>query len=251
VGPASPLHDGRVYNRYLRKGNAATNPNVNKFKMATIARPNNPAAEIVGAFYRLHTTRSMTENNTLNLCNTLGDATQQLGCLVIASPCSMAYAGNEADNVFTANAAGSGDDGHNAALDLNGLEPSDSCVRKLILPGSGAPYPLARKLYVNSMDGFETLSTTSLASPHSELELAKCFSQDGLVHTIVKNAGFVTLGDVTGQPGACSNDASLFCEKQCPAGVGDPCANNPSGIVSGTSPVDLAANWTPNAGSCP
>jgi len=282
--------DGRVYNRILRKG--GTGPD--KGTLPTVVR-NTQQVDVVNAFYRIHTTRSMAAAPSFkNVCRGEADATSQLGCLVVSSQCSLSFAGNSAASVAAPNTnlvgstcntsadCGVGgtceakctttgaactvdaDCGTGAgincgictyapenpgALEVAALEPSDLCVRKL-LPGSiGTPYPIARKLFVNTLDGFEALSAQSLASPHSELGLAQCFSTDSIVHPIVRTVGFITLGDVTAQPGTCSNAASLFCEPTCSSD----CTNHAaSGVTTRTTPVDLSAGWVPDdTNSCP
>jgi hypothetical protein len=134
----------------------------------------------------------------------------------------------------------------NGALEVNALEPSDVCVRKLLPGSTGTAYPLARKLYLNSLEGFASLTTQTLASPHSELELAQCFSNDSIVHPIIRDVGFITIGNISAQPGGCANDASLFCEATCASS----CADNGT-ITTNTAPVDLAPGYVVSAGSCP
>jgi hypothetical protein len=232
--------DGRVYNLYLRRGLTA---GVDAMKIATIPRPN-PAggaavnAEIVGAFYRIHTTRTATTTPTSGTCNSFDNATQQIGCLVAASPCSIGFAGNEAADVAGVD-----------AMKVQALEPTDVCVRKLV-DGSGTPYPLSRKLYLNSLDGFDTLAAGTFTAGNDEEALTACFANNATIHTIVKNRGFITIGDVTGQTGSCSNAASVFCEPTCGASN---CANNTGSVVpTYTTPQDLSAGWAVDVGNtCP
>jgi hypothetical protein len=204
--------DGRVYNQTLRKADGS---------LATIKRPGpvlgGPAvdADIVGAFYRLHTTRP---GRTGGVLCTEPDATQQLGCLAVTNPCSIAYAGREAIQQ-----PGS------LALKINGLEPTDSCVRNLLTAPSTA-YPISRKLYLNTMAGFEVVAGSAAGTIGEEQwNLTKCFADEAVIDPIVAANGFITLGQ------------NVFCEDfnqgSCPSSQNHPatpanaCSNNPAAIL--------------------
>jgi hypothetical protein len=155
--------DGRAYNLVLRAANGA---------VRTIARPNPVALgtmtlPIVGAYYRLHSSRSgLAAPNHTAVCATQDDATDQIGCLVQKNLCSMGFAGG---------GAVTNNPGTVAAL-VNGIAPSTANVQALVT--GGTTYPIARKLYLNSIRGFETLldSSAAVAGKDAELDLAECFS---------------------------------------------------------------------------
>lgn len=147
--------DGRAYNLVLRQKGAkgVVTGGVLAGSPLTIHRPTNLTTSadvpLIGSFYRIHSNRSLL--NTTTAGNTpadktcqKADATRQIGCLVQANPCSIGYAGGEAsdENLGTVN------------LQVNGVTPGRDTFRALVNGGSPV-YPLARKLYVNSLRGFD------------------------------------------------------------------------------------------------
>ncbi len=178
-----PDIDGRAYNLILR--DAAGNPR-------TIGRPdlvsvNNPAIQVpvVGAFYRIHSTRSLLlpPNSGTATCQKT-DATQQLGCLVLSSPCSLSFAGAEA----VALNPGSAD------VLVNGIEGTTTNVQNLVTGGVPV-YPFARKLYINSLKGFHNpnLAAGATLATDGETDLVRHFFSDipGTVNPA--SIGFVAL----------------------------------------------------------
>jgi hypothetical protein len=159
-----PDVDGRVYNLIVRAPNGV---------IRTVQRPSpfgstaTRAVPVVGAFYRIHATRSLLlpPNHTTNTCHDL-DPDDQIGCLTLASPCSIGIAHHAAvvDNPGTT-----------AAL-VNGVSNTLANVQALVRGGTA--YPLARKLYLNSLFGFDLLHNSDASVPNSdaEEELAKCFA---------------------------------------------------------------------------
>ena len=149
--------------------------------------------EMSGAFYRIHSVHSGKNTGTTpNLCKQ-GSATDQIGCLVQASPCSLGYAGNEAASIAVNGVTDV------LALKVNGLDPADLCVRNLLVnPTGSTTYPLSRKLYLNTLKGFENVSG-------DELKLAGCFAKRSVVDPIVTARGFVTLSPV-------ASTRPTFCE---------------------------------------
>jgi hypothetical protein len=118
----------------------------------------------------------------------LAQATEQIGCLVgKADHCSMGFAGRSA--VIPAGVA--------SALRVNQLQPEKADIQHLVDKLAPA-YPLARKLYLNSISGFQGATVTS-----NELALAKCYSSDATMlvggpaspTSIIAANGFVELPD--------------------------------------------------------
>ena len=97
-------------------------------------------------------------------------------------PCSVGFAGHSVDQV-----PGAG------ALLVNGVNPTQANVQFQITgvnPGTATgKYPLARKLFFNSLGGFANVTG-------AELGLAKCFADNG------GGSFFVNGGGVTGMRGA-------------------------------------------------
>lgn len=157
---------------------------------------------MVGAFYRLHSIRSIVQPNIT--CKAV-NATDQIGCLVQASPCSIGFAGNSAVIPGT------------VALNANGSPPADACVQN-------GTYPLRGKLYLNTIDGFGAITP-------DQYRLARCFVNNA--PGLVAANGFVPLG----QPPCCVdyNEAQSGC-----FGVSAPnqnaCADNISPIPSALCP---------------
>jgi hypothetical protein len=205
--------DGRVYNLHLTH---ATSSTANGYWLDL----KSPARYIQGAFYRIHSTRNMlddaTTGNTTPVC-TKSVATDQIGCLVTASPCSIGYAGVSAGKQPNAD-----------PLKLNAFDPTPDCIRKRFLPGASdaTAYPLARKLFVNSLIGFENVTG-------EEANLAACFADTAKVNAALNAWDFITLpGVVTCQefPEEAATNATPYagCGNAPPATQA--CANNPAGI---------------------
>ncbi|MET0593151.1 MAG: DUF4215 domain-containing protein [Polyangiaceae bacterium] len=195
-GREPSLADGRVYNLHLLKDPVP--PAVDPTYETDLR-----GRRVVGAFTRIHSSTTLTPGVTC----TNRDATSQIGCLVSASPCSIGFAGR-----------GAIDDNANAAdLKINKLHPTLACIQNVT-------YPLSRKLYVNTFQGFEDADLAT-----QERELVKCFAQRSIIDPILNNRGFVPLpATAPGNAPYCED----FRETQCtgnPAN-GDACANNPAGI---------------------
>ena len=163
--------DGRAYNLILRAADGS---------VRTISRPNPIALgtmnlPIVGAYYRLHSSRSgLASPNHTVACATQDDATDQIGCLVQKNICSIGYAGGGS---VTNNPPVGGRPGTIAAL-VNGVPATPTTIQALV--AGGTTYPLSRKLYLNTIRGFETLLTSSdpglPTGKDAELDLAECYA---------------------------------------------------------------------------
>jgi RHS repeat-associated protein len=181
--------DGRVYNLILRNPDGsilqATRPDS--------LRPGLVTVPIAASYYRIHSTRSLLlpPNHAANVCAGNTDSNDQIGCLTLASPCSIGYAGRRA---VTNNPGTSG------AL-VNGIANTPATVRALAL--SGTSYPLASKLYLNTLRGFELLhnSDSSVPGTDAEEELAKCFATlpfDGTINVESPAFGLTKLPALNG-----------------------------------------------------
>jgi hypothetical protein len=158
--------------------------------------------EVLAAFYRIHSTRGglRTHHDPTPLCREV-DATRQIGCLVQAPPagcnCSIGFAGGEAVQLARAE-----------PLALEQIDWTDRNIQNLV-SGAGAAYPLARKLYVNAIHGFETLTG-------AERNLAACFATPTTINPVLDQFGFTRLPN-----------QDPICEEACPNGPAGPhCSNN-------------------------
>jgi ABC-type phosphate transport system substrate-binding protein len=164
------------------------------------------------SFFRIHANKASTYAPAgAPTCN-FADDTQQIGCLVNADPCSIGFAGREAD-------AQAG----NQALSVNGLIPKDPTGHPLdpdfyienLLSGAGKcaadadcagqaggkttcltafaqcyntatnpVYPLSRRLYVASLIGFGNLQG-------GEKQLGLCFGDNNIVKQAISANNFV------------------------------------------------------------
>ena len=239
VVPSASI-DGRAFNLTLRTqtgGLQKTAYNGNR--------------EIVGAFYRLHATRTLLGNGGADLVGTNGlcddgaccaalDSGQQIGCLTSASSCSIGFAPSQAFTAIDPSAtpaAGNDTVAHAQSLALrSGFLPLE------------CSYPLlGGALYLSTMMGFENTSGTERA-------LAQCYSGVGLMggHTVTSlllAAGFtpfdsgprcqdfteeVTCGDTPAD--ACANNTAGFAcqdDDDCAAGLTCVVTPEPGGRTKG------------------
>lgn len=217
--------DGRVYNLIARNNNGS---------MQTIRRGSSNVA-VHHSMYRIHTTQVMpggTFTSAGNACQFI-DATDQIGCLVHASPCSIGYSGLGADNrdpnkilALRTNKIGCETDLIDNDLDgtvdetttpevCTTIYPSVPVVRRLVNStatcGTQAAatagqlfdqrYPLGRVLYYNSTKGFNTAADTdpyhfaNIADTFDEKKLAACAADQHYADDATNAVGFVTLDD--------------------------------------------------------
>lgn len=156
--------DGRVYNLTLRKADGtiqlATRPNPASLGVVQVP--------VAAAFYRIHSTRSLLlpPSHKTTTCATQDDSSDQINCLLLASPCSLGYTtrGSVSSNPGTVRVA------------INGIPNSFQTIGNLMR--GGAQYPMARKFYLNTVQGFEVLHNSDPLVPNTdaEEEMAKCFA---------------------------------------------------------------------------
>jgi len=156
----SATEDGRVWNRELRAASG-------NMRTELIAGQTIPT----GVTNAIHRSRSRVGG--VGQC-TLDDATLQIGCIAGNMPCALGYAGREAtDNPITLPVA--------IAAPVGNVPPTTANIQALINPTLGTPYPLARKLYFNSILGFDAIrpevSTPSLNDAEQN-QLIRCLESD-------------------------------------------------------------------------
>lgn len=220
--------DGRTYNLFAHNSDGT-------YRLDGYNVPEDPSAFASGddtdrtqryitrANYRIHTTLVST-GSTGTACQK-ADSTAQIGCLAQADPCSIGYAGREAATV-NANVV---------ALTVNAIAPTPANIAKLLGPTDPTTYPISRKLFFNSLPGFQAVAG-------GELELAKCFGNSGSssagtgTNGAIKAKGFIPMDDPTvipfnaGGKLLCQSAANSICTT---GGTGDngSCANLPAGLI--------------------
>ena len=196
--------DGRAYNLTSRNADGTyRRDTANRF--------------ITGSYYRLHTTKVTNPGAPVCLQD---DATAQIGCLSRANGCALGFAGREAMSLSPA--------GSVVGLNVDGKAPSQANIEALVTTPTNAAddYPLARKLFFNTVNGFENVNG-------GELELARCMANNALVGPIVTARGFVAV------PGGvqCADFNESVANPAGATGCGKPartdaCTNNPAGLPS-------------------
>jgi hypothetical protein len=186
INPKQPsLNDGRSYNQhlYVLVGNAGAYQ-TNGFSTAL---------PTTGAYYRIQTDHTLIAASDAGAPITCqhADMTDQIGCLVTASPCSIGYAGRQA---LTTNA-------NAAAIKIDKQSPVLLCIQGHFL------YPLSRKLYLNTLVGFKNVTGQELALAGCETDLAQTSlgTPAGVVTTAIASSGFVQIGPFV-------NSGEPFCE---------------------------------------
>jgi hypothetical protein len=195
---------------------------------------------MVGGFYRIHSVHSFgTQGGSAVTCQT-NSSTEQIGCLVQASPCSIGYAGRESVGV-SANGVN-----NVIALKNDGVDPQNQCIRNLIAspsnPAVGTLYPLSRKLFLNTLKGFGSVTG-------DELALADCMSQRSVIDPIVTAHGFVTLSAATSGTGYVPAFCQDFDEHAvCAVGTSnvDACHDSPTN----PSPIPDCENGDTAGATC-
>ncbi len=160
----------------------------------------NPVPRILnGSFYRIHSVVPGTnyaagvgtETGTTGVC-TVGDDTGQIGCLADSDPCSIGFAGREADQGFPGTVAANGPTAQPLkGLAVNGTPPftpgadPDLAVKNLLSPAGTTPlYPMARRLWFATIYGFQNLQG-------HELELAQCYGTSSIMSSAMTNNGYI------------------------------------------------------------
>jgi hypothetical protein len=181
-GPDPATTDGRAYNAWVWVDEPyGSNTN---WRLATdpSGRP------FTGAYYRLHECSSNTFGHHNVACQNV-DATSQIGCLVQASPCSIGFTSR---SVVQASRG-------TVALQVNGVPDRAECIT-----GNGgdipyATYPFARKLFLNTLAGFDVQSDLESA-------LTSCFDTPAIIDAALDAEGFIPV------PTTSSCGGAPYCE---------------------------------------
>ena len=212
--------DGRAYNLIPRDPDTGS-------LLATVSGIGDPRWGGGGVF-RIHQTTPLS-SGAINCQES--DATQQIGCLVQASPCSIGYAGAEAELAGALDAT--------RAFQLGSpLAPSQPIqllgpnIRRLLDPSGpangtcgngtgdnfGLRYPLSRRLWVNASKGFgagtfsNILNVVDSDDPDSapdlnsrELDLLTCMTDRETTDQAIVDNGFFTISAANCTTGSCNN----------------------------------------------
>lgn len=208
--------DGRAWNLFPRKYNGSP---------VTYTRPNTSGGTSTqtmrSAFYRIHTisqqpggdrpTETVAGRVVSKACSFV-DATDQIGCLVEASPCSIGFAGLSASNPDALCGSPRRALALRAPLASGGaVAPSATTVRRFLEPAGSTcstgtsdfdiRYPLSRALWLCTVDGVPasdgtgvTTGTQTSASLSQQSALAACFAQRTNIDRAVAS-NFITLDD--------------------------------------------------------
>lgn len=182
--PNAATFDARVFNLRPRQANGllvpTSNPELNLMRSSP--------------WYRMHQTRVMTGSN-ISFCREL-DATDQIGCLVTANPCSIGFAGVGAVGDAATPDTYPNRKGLGLRSDNNTLNnfPTSAGIQA----SCSTRYTLTRNLYVCTLDDFLNTGNqgsvgTNQSFLNAEQEIVDFFTgnQTG-VETAVIGAGFIT-----------------------------------------------------------
>ncbi len=201
VGFVSAM-DGRVYNMTARRANGSIPTTPRKSGNNVVQRP----LFNVG-FYRIHQ-RTLQTNASGSTCQE-ASSTNQIGCLVHASPCSIGFAGLGADQQDPNKVLALG-----TPAGTSSIAATEPNIRRLLQDCATGDfderYPLSRKLYLNTLVGFENVTNTPVINGvptlTQEAQLVRCWQDRRFVDRAADVAGFITLTDKDA-PGSCFNQA--------------------------------------------
>lgn len=193
-----PIRDNRAYNLHPVQANG-------QYKRDNYTNPNLPTLNagrqnrVVSAFYRLHFLRGTNIGGSVPTlaaaepyCRKMS-ATNQIGCLVKASSCSIGFAGREAVDELAV--------GDNFAFRINAIAPSRTNIENLVTTATRTDdYPISRGLWVNAIKDFSTVGGI-------EGTLLGCFRTPGTIDTIISNRNFIPV------------PAGVTRSRGCPSGL--------------------------------
>ncbi len=254
--------DGRVYNWYLYDGtNTDGAVSYMQQTLFTTTLINNGATTssvttakvgFAGGAYRIHQVATIFQQGSKPAgiigcqMQSIGD---QMGCLVQADPCSIAYEGDDGKtwNGRTTDPNGAGTSPAGTVTDafrVGGMYPNTATVQAFgSTSGGQLEYPLARKIYYNTAIGFGNFTTTGAdVGAAGELDLAAYLSGTASaviaggvpMNTALVQSGFFQIGSAG--PGG----NTQFCEDFNEALVCGAATNN-DGCASATIPSTIVS----------
>ena len=254
-----PSVDGRVYNFHMRDGDLTDGSCAYIEQIVQTGTATPLSLDFVGGGGRIHSQNTIfAGTSTTQVGCQMVDATDQIGCLVQADPCSIGYAGDGGkswnlhggtikDGPFTFPTATVTD-----AIRVDQVYPQASTAQLMGVKtqAAGIEYQVGRKLYLNSIIGFGNITAggSGVTDPATgELTLAQFESVAANINPILASVGYFTTGTQAGELGAAGTGgtaASPFCEdfnQSLVCGSGAPtndnaCFRNPSTVAN-----DIAA----------
>jgi cysteine-rich repeat protein len=212
--------DGRAFNLNMRDG-TTTDGSVGYVQQHITTATGTLSLDFVGGHSRIHQVETAVAG--LTKCQ-LVDASDQIGCIAQADPCSIGFAG-DTGKTWGQRAPGGAVASNVDAARVNQVYPTTATVQAL---GEANEYPLGRKLYFNSILGFASAQA-------DELALGQFESIATNINPILVGTGFFTLGALSPM-----GTDTPFCEDfnqqtVCGAASNDnACTRNPSGIPGET-----------------
>jgi hypothetical protein len=231
--------DGRAYNAHMRDG-TVVDGSVGYVEQKIPTATTTLSLDFVGGYGRIHQVETIfaTGGTAPTACQ-LSDATDEIGCLVQADPCSIGYAGDSGKTWGQRAVPAVASD--NDALRVSQIAPTVTTVQLL---GKTGEYQLARKLYFASLIGFGNIADTATdTSATDELALGKFESVPGSINPILTSNGFFTLGPLSPE-GTDTQFCEDFNEQTVCGNAGNlnACNSNPAGIPGDPSPVPALAS---------
>jgi hypothetical protein len=225
-GLGSP--DGRVYNLQLRDG-TTTDGSVGYVQQIINTATGTLSQDFVGGMSRIHQVETIfaTGGSAPTACQ-LVSATDQIGCLAQADPCSIGLASDPGKTWGERNPGGVVSSNMDA-LRVAQVYPTTTTVQAL---GTAGEYTLSRKIYFASIIGWANIAdSTTDTSATDELALGQWLSVPANVNPLVTSNGYFLLGPAS--PGGANTQ---YCEDfdeqtNCAAASNNNgCTSNPAGI---------------------
>jgi hypothetical protein len=187
--------EGRHYNVQIRDG-SVTEPSVGYVQYKLVA--SGTSLDFAGGYYRIHQVETAVGNLAAG-CQYL-DADDTIACLTQADPCSIGFATDGGRQIVSKSNPGAGSRTLGAvdSVRVAQIYPTATTVQLL---GQAGEYQYARKLYLNSLVGFQNIAaTTGDPQAADELTFAK-FESTSAINPILTSNSFFTLGaQFTGTP---------------------------------------------------
>jgi hypothetical protein len=247
--------DGRVQNMFMFNGQ-----NQGAYIQQIIPTATGTISlDSVQGIGRIHTASVVPGSPTPVTPCQMSDATDEIGCIVQADPCSIGFAGDGAKS-WGQRHVGSTVASNNCALNIDGVAPGQATVQLL---GKQGEYELARKLYLNTVAGFTAVQ--GFATDPDQFTLATDEGNAEFITPIIIADGFFNVGQQSpsGQDSVLAatdptNAGKPFCEDfnqnlLCGATL-DPtndnaCGRNPAGIPADPSTDPTVASTSTVCGN--
>jgi hypothetical protein len=213
--------EGRAFN--LQMFNGANTDGVVAYIQQVVQNgtPTPISRDFVGGYGRIHTVATIFNGTPTSVGCQMVDATDQIGCLAAADPCSIGYAGDggkgwnsRADGSLTppTTTVAALSDG----IRINQIYPQAASVQSL--GASPTEYQIARKLYLNSIIGFGAITAGQAGQTDTatgELALATYESSPANIAPLLAADGYFQVGTQAGQLGIAGTGGAAntpFCE---------------------------------------